>query len=97
MIIPETVLCQDFEWLAINDRTIAELAKSGRMDGLLSYGMDGIMVDSRLVELIEFANKFGMTLQQAVELRLKQLGNLPFTGTDEGIKEYYIFLKVVQE
>lgn len=94
--IPEHVYLQKPSFVRVEDETLLDLLGEKIPEDMLQYSIHSILVDSRVAELMGFAEATGRTFRDAVKMRIKQVQATIVKCAEDPtteLEDYLVFLK----
>jgi len=71
--IPEEVYIREPRFVEYDEDCVIDLIRNGLPQTCCRYSIHGVLIDSRLRELLDFTEMTGLSLRDAVELRVRQI------------------------
>jgi len=96
--IPEEVYIKEPRFVEYDEDCVIDLIRNGLPQTCCRYSIHGVLIDSRVRELLDFTETTGLSLRDAVDLRAKQIKATvsAFPDADNScLKEYLEFLLVL--
>lgn len=78
-----------------DDKAVMSLIAAGLYHEYADYSIDDILIDSRVAELLDYAGSYGLSLEQAIEIRVNQVKTTMKAAQDKNntkLEEYLTFL-----